>query len=110
MDKFNRKKLGSLPKNFIEMVFSGFSHVTARRRFTLLLCCSDDVHTYRIVAHFNLEGGKTKVKPQNSRQFLFTTSEISRVSRSRFSLREFLTHFPFSYFYRIALISLQLTV
>ena len=82
MDKFIRKKIGSRPKNIIETVFSGFSHINARRRFAILLCCSDDVHTYRIVAHFNLEGGKTKEKPQNSSQFLFTTSEFSRVSRS----------------------------
>ena len=43
------------------MFFSGFSHITARRRFAILLCCSEDVHTYRIVAQFNLERGKQKL-------------------------------------------------
>ena len=64
------------------MVFLGFSHITARKRFAILLCCSDGAQTYRLVARFNLEGGKTKIKPQNRDQFLFTTSEISSVSRS----------------------------
>ena len=64
------------------MFFSGFSHNTARNRFAVLFRCSDDAQTYRIVAHFILEGGKTKVTPQNSNQFLFATSESSRVTRS----------------------------
>ena len=55
------KKICSRPKNFIELVFSGFSHITARRRFEILLFCSDFAQTYRIVAHFVLEGGKTKL-------------------------------------------------
>ena len=29
-----------------------------------MLCSSDDAQTFRIVARFNLEGGKTKNKPQ----------------------------------------------
>ena len=82
MGKFMRKKIGSGPKNVIGEVFLGFSHITVRKRFAILLCCSDDAQTYRIVASFNLDGGKTKIRPQNSSQFLFTTSEISRVSRS----------------------------
>ena len=61
--------------------FFGISHITARKHFAILLCCSDDAQTYRIVVHFILEGGKTKIKPQNSSQFLFVTSQISRVSR-----------------------------
>ena len=82
MDNFIRKNIGSRPKNVIEIVFLGFSHTTARKRFAILLCCSDDAQSYRIVARFNLEGGKTKIKPQNSSEFLFTTSEFSRVRRS----------------------------
>ena len=78
----SEKKTGSGPKNVIEMVFLGFSHITARKRFAILLCRSDDAQTYRIIARFNLEGGKTKIRPQNISQLLFTTSEISRVSRS----------------------------
>ena len=81
MDKFIEKK-GSGRKNVIEMVFLGFSHITARKHIAILLCCSDDAQPYRIVAHFILEGGKTKITPQNSSQFLFATSEISRVTRS----------------------------
>ena len=77
-----RKNIGSRPKIVIKMVFLGFSHMTARKRFAYLLCCSNDAQVYRIVACFNLEGGKTKIKPQNISQFLFTTSETSRVSRS----------------------------
>ena len=79
MDNFMRKNIGSRPRNFIKVVFLGFSHITVRNRFAILLCCSDDAQTYKIVARFNLEGGKTKFRPQNSSQFLFTTSEISRV-------------------------------
>ena len=82
MDNFMRKNIGSRPKNVIKMVFLGFSHITARKRVAILLCCSNDAQAYRIVSCFNLEGGKTKIKPQNSSQFLFTTSEISSVSRS----------------------------
>ena len=82
MDNFMRKNIGSLPKNVLKKFFFGCSHNTARKRFAIYFCCSDDAQTYRIVARFNLEGGKTKIKPQNSSQFLFTTSEISRISRS----------------------------
>ena len=102
--------MGSGPKNHKEMVFLGFSHITALYRFPILLQCFDDTQTYRIVAHFNLKGGKTKIEPQNSSQFLFTTSEISRVSRSWFSLRETLAHSSPSYFYCIASIALKFTV
>ena len=59
-----------------------FSHFTARKHLAILLFCSDYAQTYRIVARFILEGEKTKISPQNSSHFLFTTSEISRVSRS----------------------------
>ena len=82
MDNFMRKNIGSRPKDVIKMVFLGFSHLTARKRFAILLCCSDDAQTYKIVARFILGDGKTKIKPQNSSQFLFTTSEFSRVIRS----------------------------
>ena len=82
MDNFMRKNIGSRPKNVIKRVFLGFSHITVRKRFATLLRCSDDAQTYRIVACLNIGVGKTKTKPQNSSQFLFTTSEISRVSRS----------------------------
>ena len=81
MDNFIGKK-DSGPKNVKEMALLGFSHITARKHIAFLLCCSDDAQPYRIVAHFILESGKTKVKPQNSSHFLFTTSEISRVGRS----------------------------
>ena len=43
------------------MVFLGFSHFTARKHFAILFFCSDYAQTYRIVAHFILEGGKTKL-------------------------------------------------
>ena len=89
--------------------FGVFTHYCTKS-LAILLQCSDDTQTYRIVAHFTLKGGKTKIEPQNSSQFLFTTSEISRVSRSWFSLRETLAHFSLSYFYCIAPIALQLTV
>ena len=61
--------------------FFGISHITALKHSAILLCCSDSAQTYRIVAHFIVEGGKTKFKTQNSSQFLFATSQISRVSR-----------------------------
>ena len=38
-----------------------FSHNTALNRFAILLWCSDDTQTYRIVARFNLKGGKRKL-------------------------------------------------
>ena len=62
MDNFMRKNIGSRPKNIIKMFFFlGFSYITARKRFAILLCCSDDAQTYRIVARFILKGGKTKL-------------------------------------------------
>ena len=81
MDNFIGKK-DSGPKNVKEMALLGFSHITARKHIAFLLCCSDDAQPYRIVAQFILEGGKTKITPQNVSQFLFTTSEVSSVSRS----------------------------
>ena len=81
MDKFIGKK-GSVPKKRQRNGFFGIPHITARKHFAILLCCSDDAQNYRIVVHFILEGGKKKIKPQNSSQFIFATSEISRVSRS----------------------------
>ena len=109
MDNFIGKK-DSGPKNVIEMVFLGFSHITARKQIAFLLCCSDDAQPYRIVAHFILEGGKTKLTPQNISQFLFATSESSSVTRSCFSLCEILAHISLSYFYCNASIALKLTV
>ena len=82
MDKFIRKKRGFGPKSLKEMIFFVISNTTAGKHVAILLCCSDDAQTYRIVAHFILKGGKTKFRPQNSSQFLFATSEISRVSLS----------------------------
>ena len=81
MDKFIGKKRFWAKKRHITGFF-GISHITARKHFAILLCCSDDAQTYRIVAHFILEDGETKIRPQNGSQFLFATSEISRVSRS----------------------------
>ena len=89
--------------------FGVFTHYCTKS-LAIPLQCSDDTQTYRIVAHFSLKGGKTKIEPQNSSQFLFTTSEISRVSWSWCSLRETLAHFSLSYFYCFASIALKLTV
>ena len=75
------------------MGFLGFSINSTQNRFPILLWCSDDAQTYRIVADFNLKGGKTKIEPQNNSQLLFTVSEFSRVSRSGFSLHGILAHF-----------------
>ena len=57
------------------MVFLGFSDFTAQKHYAILLCRSDDAQTYKIVAFFVLEGGKTKIRPENSSHFFFTTSE-----------------------------------
>ena len=38
------------------MGFCGFSHITALNRFGLLLCCSDDARTSRIVAYLIEQG------------------------------------------------------
>ena len=81
MDKFIGKEKFWAKKRHRNGFF-GISHITARKHFAILLYCSNDAQTYRIVAHFILEGGKTKNKPQNSSQFVFATSEISRVIRS----------------------------
>ena len=72
--------------------FGVFTHYCTKS-LAILLQCSDDTQTYRIVDHFTLKGGKTKIEPQNKSQFLFTTSEISRVGRSWFSIRENLALF-----------------
>ena len=89
--------------------FGVFTHYCTKS-LAILLQWSDDTETYRIVDHFTLKYGKAKIEPQNSSQFLFTTSEISKVSRSWFSLRETLAHFSQSYFYCIASIALKLTL
>ena len=60
MDTFIKKK-GSRSKNLMELIFLRFSHITARKGFATLLFCSEYAQTYRIVAHFILEGGKTKL-------------------------------------------------
>ena len=104
------KKNGFWAKKPQRNGFFGVSKHYCTKSLAILLQCSDDTQTYKIVAHFNLKGGKTKIEPQNNSQFLFTTAEISRVSRSWFSLRETLAHFSLSYFYCIALIALKLTV
>ena len=64
------------------MGFLGFSHITAPNRFAILLQGSYDGQTYRIVARFNLKGGKMKIEPQNNSELLITISENSRVSWS----------------------------
>ena len=38
------------------MGFFGFSHITALNRFAILLYCSDDAQTFRIVAHLIDQG------------------------------------------------------
>ena len=65
MDNFIRKRMGSEPKNHEEMFFGVFTHYCTKS-LAILLQCSDDTQTNRIVAHFNLKGGKTKIEPQNS--------------------------------------------
>ena len=59
MDNFIRRKKRSGPKNFKKMGFLGFSHITAPKRFAILLLRSDDSQTYKIVAHLNLKGAPT---------------------------------------------------
>ena len=61
MDNFNRKNIDSRPKKHQRNGFLAFSHFTARKHLAFLLFCSDSAETYRIVAHFILEGGKTKL-------------------------------------------------
>ena len=104
MDNFIRRRMGSGPKPQRNDFFGVFTHYCTKP-LAIFLQCSDDTQTYRIVDHFNLKGGKTKIESQNSSQFLFTTSEISRVSRSWFSLREILLTFLFRIF--IALLRLH---
>ena len=106
---FSEEKKSSGPKNFKKMGFLGFSNNSTQNRFPILLWCSNDAQTYRIVADFNLKGGKTKIEPQNNSQLLFTVSEFSRVSRSGFSLHEILAHFSLSYSCLNASIALKLT-
>ena len=55
MDKFIGKKRFWAEKHH-RNVFFGISHITARKHFAILLCCSDDAQTYRIVVHLILEG------------------------------------------------------
>ena len=43
------------------MFFLAFSHITALYRSAIILQCSDDTQTYRIVAHFILKVGKQKL-------------------------------------------------
>ena len=43
------------------MVFLAFSLFTARKHLAILLFCPDYAQTHRIVAHFILEGGTTKL-------------------------------------------------
>ena len=43
------------------MFFLAFSHFTARKHLAILLFCFDYAQIYRIVVHFILEGGKTKL-------------------------------------------------
>ena len=60
MDKFigkNRFWAKKLQRN----AFLAFSHFTARKHLAILLFCSYYAQTFRIVAHFVFEGGKTKL-------------------------------------------------
>ena len=91
------------------MGFLGLSNNSTQNRFPILLWCSDGAQAYRIVADFNLKGGKTKIEPQNNSQLLFTILEFSRVSRSGFSLHEILAHLSLSYSCLNASIALKLT-
>ena len=91
-DNFIKKEWVLVQKPQRNGFFRVFTHYCTKS-LAILLQCSDDTQTYRVVAHFSLKGGKTKIESQNSSQFLFTTSEISKVSRSWFSLRETLAHF-----------------
>ena len=81
MDKFIGKKRFWAKKRH-RIGFFGISHFTSRKHLAILFCYSDYAQTYRIVVHAIFEGGETKIRPQNSSQFLFATSEVSRVSRS----------------------------
>ena len=49
-----KKVLGQ--KTSKKMGFLGFSHTTALNRFAILLCCSDDARTSRIVAYWIDQG------------------------------------------------------
>ena len=109
MDNLIRKRMGSGPKATKNGFFGVSTHYYTKT-LAILLQCSDDTQIFRILAHFTLKGCKTKIEPQNSSQFLFTTSENSRVSQSWLSFRETLAHFSVSYFYCIASIALKLTV
>ena len=91
------------------MGFLGFSNNSTQNLFPILLWCSDDAQTYRIVADFSLKGGKTKIEPQNNSQLLFTILDFSRVSRSGFSVHEILAQFSLWYSYFNASIALKLT-
>ena len=82
MDNCIRKKIGPGPRKRQRNGFFAFSHFTTGKCFANFLSRSDDDQSYRVVVHFNLEGAKTKIKPQNSNQFLFTTSGISSDSWS----------------------------
>ena len=91
------------------MGFLGFSNNSTQNRFPILLWCSDDAQAYRIVADFNLKGGKMKIEPQNNSQLLFTILEFSRASRSGFSLHEILAPFSLCYSCFNVSITLKLT-
>ena len=108
MDNFIRRKNKFWAKKLQKNGFFGvFTHYCTKSllNFTVMLrWCSN----LQIVAHFNLKGAKTRIEPQNNSQLFFTISEISRVSRSGFSLREILAHFPLSFSWFNASIALKL--
>ena len=110
MDNFMRKNIGSRPKNVIKMVFFGFSHITARKRFAILLCCSNDAQAYRIVACFNLEGGKTKLSLKTVVNSYLPLQKFQGSAGVVFRFVKILAHSSLSYFYCIASIALKLTV
>ena len=59
------------------MGFSGFSHITALNLFEILVCCSDDAQTCRIVAYLIGQGAPVikwttlseEIKSSGSRNF-----------------------------------------
>ena len=81
MDKFIGKKRFWAKKRHRNGFFRVFTFYRTKT-FCKFIVLPDYAQTYRIVTDFILEGGKTKITPQNSSQFLFATSEISRVSQS----------------------------
>ena len=90
--------------------FLEFSHFTARKHLAFLLFCSAYAQTYRIVAHFIFEGGKTKLSQKTVVNSYLPFQKFQGSAGVDFSLREILAHFSLSYFHCIASIALKLTI